>query len=394
MCCGDGKVRKGIICSMCGHMPSICVDEGLQPEECEDEGLLAAPARAVAPATSTAPSVHISSSAAPSPCMSSDLIKLVASSWLTVRWALVLPTLIALPVWLYRHDIAGLERMWWVPIMGTVAAAIPSGGAPVAGGIVFIPVLTRFGVCPSDAVAFTAATQMFGVGIFTPLNWLARDPAILDLKALRALAPPSFLGLLLSLGVLRVAGSASVLIGFSIFCLIVAAYVAAGLARGALNLQGVATPQAELFTSSTRTDTLITWVACTVGGLLTGCIGVSIEKVAFVLLTCHWGRDVRQASVTSVTLVGWLSAAATAVHALERCSESRPGFDLPVQLWLAGLPGILIGSIVGPKINQLLGPRRVMLVFCVLLAFEAMRSLARAINGQGDACVSQCLLAP
>jgi hypothetical protein len=44
--------------------------------------------------------------------------------------------------------------------MGVVACALPTSGMPVAGGIVFLPVLTHIaGLSARQAVAFAAATQ-------------------------------------------------------------------------------------------------------------------------------------------------------------------------------------------------------------------------------------------
>lgn len=69
-----------------------------------------------------------------------------------------------------------MREAWFAPIMGVVACALPSSGMPVAGGIVFVPTLTTFGGMDArDAIAFTAATQMVGVGILAPINWLFHD---------------------------------------------------------------------------------------------------------------------------------------------------------------------------------------------------------------------------
>ena len=89
-----------------------------------------------------------------------------------------------------------IKRVWFAPFMGIVAAAIPASGAPVAGGVVFLPVLDSFGVCPRDAVAFSAATQFFGVGIFAPLNWLIKDKNIFVWPALKRTWFPSALGII------------------------------------------------------------------------------------------------------------------------------------------------------------------------------------------------------
>eukprot|EP00640_Fibrocapsa_japonica_P006094 CAMPEP_0113943668 /NCGR_PEP_ID=MMETSP1339-20121228/26962_1 /TAXON_ID=94617 /ORGANISM="Fibrocapsa japonica" /LENGTH=125 /DNA_ID=CAMNT_0000948607 /DNA_START=30 /DNA_END=404 /DNA_ORIENTATION=- /assembly_acc=CAM_ASM_000762 len=78
-------------------------------------------------------------------------------SWFVAK-AILLIFLVILPFIFYTP--AEIASLWYVPIMGIVAAALPSGGAPIAGGIVFLPVLTINGLSASQAVAFSAATQM------------------------------------------------------------------------------------------------------------------------------------------------------------------------------------------------------------------------------------------
>ena len=89
----------------------------------------------------------------------SDLHPLLAC-WLVGRVVLFV-FLLVLPVCLF--DLDHLKRMWFAPLMGIIAASIPASGAPVAGGVVFLQLLNAVGVCPRDAVAFSAATQFFGV---------------------------------------------------------------------------------------------------------------------------------------------------------------------------------------------------------------------------------------
>lgn len=96
-----------------------------------------------------------------------------------------------------------MREAWFAPIMGVVACALPSSGMPVAGGIVFVPTLTTFGGMDArDAIAFTAATQMVGVGILAPLNWLFHDRRVFvrDGKAdlLFVVLIPSWLGVSLT----------------------------------------------------------------------------------------------------------------------------------------------------------------------------------------------------
>ena len=112
--------------------------------------------------------------------------------WMVGRVVLFF-VLITLPFLVLQWET--ITRVWFAPLMGIVAAAIPASGAPVAGGVVFLPVLDSFGVCPRDAVAFSAATQFFGVGIFAPLNWLIKDKNIFIWPVIKRTCVPSAIGL-------------------------------------------------------------------------------------------------------------------------------------------------------------------------------------------------------
>lgn len=106
-------------------------------------------------------------------------------------------------------------------------------------------------------------------------------------------------------------------------------------------------------------------------------------QVLFILLTWRFGANARAASVTSIALVGWLSALAFAVRELAHLSPAgsalAPPSDLgrvPYLHWLVVLPGILVGSVCGPRINLALGSRRIMVAFVLLLLMEVARYVA------------------
>lgn len=113
--------------------------------------------------------------------------------------------------------------------MGIVAVTIPSGGAPVAGGVVFLPVLTMKKIEAHEAVAFAAATQMVGVGIFAPMGWMSRDPSVLMGSFLKPMFPFALAGLLFSYLVTPLEQEDEVLLAFTIFIICLALYIIKGL---------------------------------------------------------------------------------------------------------------------------------------------------------------------
>jgi len=291
----------------------------------------------------------------------------------------LLATLCVLPFVYFctRTDgLIDLLHLWYVPLMATVAATIPASGAPVAGGILFLPVLQSYGVCPRDAVAFSSITQFFGCGIFAPLNWLAIDPNVFLQEALHVSLIPSVLGSFISLTWYKLHGCHGehyVVAIFACFCGLLSIYVAHSLLCGRMPKPRTTD---EKVVQIGRREACLWFLPCLSGGLLTGYIGISIEKVLYVLIMMSCDVPVRVATVTSITLVGWVSGFTFVLHALSPCDPLAPQYigAVPYDLWLVALPGILLGSIIGPQLNALLGPNLILAAFAIALAYESIRN--------------------
>ena len=288
--------------------------------------------------------------------------------------------LIAAPFILYRNNLYILRDAWFAPFMGMVACAIPACGAPVAGGVIFLPLLEYYGLCPRDAVAFTSATQMMGVGIFAPMNWLLTGHSVFIPSAIRVSILPSTVGLIAAVTYYKNNGFHAdhfVILIFTLFCTFLVAYVTNGLATSRMKFD-TGSNKLELKWNLCRlSEGVLPWIICCfLGGILTAYIGVGIEKVVFTLLTLNPLVDIRAATVTSITIVGWLSALAFLFHALSPCDPTAPQYigAVPYHIWLLGLPGILMGSILGPALNAAVGPRNIMLLFLVMLVVEILRN--------------------
>ena len=268
------------------------------------------------------------------------------------------------------------------------------------------------GIEPHQAVAFAAGTQTFGVGIFTPMAWVSRDPSVIMLKGfLIPFFPIAVAGLATGLLILPLKHSEEVLWAFTIFVIILATYTARGLMTNKLKGTETRAPTSTQSQKSYHDDIEsdvpkavqgekdIALLACNrdltytpvqfaiyaicifLGGMLTSWIGIGVEKITFLLLTAIHEVDVIAAGLSSITLTGWLSLVASAFHALCAPPDDGPGphwvcaptwgdhqtfnhsyagyvsGNIPYKLLLAVLPGTMLGSLVGPKINAAVGPR-------------------------------------
>jgi hypothetical protein len=125
-----------------------------------------------------------------------------------------------------------------------------------------------------------------------------------------------------------------------------------------------------------RNDRWTAWIWCVpclvAGGVLTGYIGISIEKVLFVLLTLS-GKVPSAQGDRHIYHSRRLDLQNCLSHACDltvRPARTVVHWRGPVPV---GMPGILVGSIIGPHLNQLLGPRRLLMAFAAALLYESLR---------------------
>ena len=85
-------------------------------------------------------------------------------------------------------------------------------------------------------------------------------------------------------------------------------------------------------------------------------------------------HQVKGVSISSLLLVGWLSAVSFAVHAASPADPATPGYmgAVPWKFFLVGLPGLFVGSALGPMFNRLLGTRMVTWLFVGFLVADVI----------------------
>jgi len=351
---------------------------------------------------------------------------------------------------------------WYAPVMGAVAALLPASGAPIAGGIIFFPILTSLGVCSADAVAFSAATQFLGCGVFAPLNWLVQDPSVFNADIFKLALPPGALGLALGLYLCTLGAKSMYIVWtFIFFSLFVLAYTLQGLLGHRLITKDTPAP-ADAETSgpidaeteggrivsllqadvkqgaqggASQTDSAetnvkeavttlpgsrcddplahlqscpVTWTntiaptwplllwysaCCCFGGLLVAFIGIGIEKVAFIIATWQSNVHTRDASVSSIVVVGWLSGLSAGARLLSPTCPFQRGYmgNLPFELWISVLPGIFLGSVCGPWIAKTVGSRTIMWLFCAFLLVDVVENCMLVSGALGDGCSSSSI---
>jgi uncharacterized membrane protein YfcA len=236
----------------------------------------------------------------------------------------LLPLLCYIPVKFY--GIEECKRCLYVFFLGIFGSSLASSGAPIAGGIVNMPVLSYYGLRPSECVAFSAAAQAFGIGFCSFLNWSYIRPDIFITSIFPYTLIPGLIGLLLAKLVIPLSDR-NIQIFFSLFCIIIAIYTIHGLQH-----ELATQDEPVVIKHSVNPLTILLTITSLIGGLVTGWVGIGIEKFLFVLLTLYCKADVLKSCITSVTIVGWLSVIGGLIHAFKLK-------NLPVLHWLMVLPG-------------------------------------------------------
>lgn len=281
--------------------------------------------------------------------------ELVALAGLTALFALLLSRGVVEPRELYSA--------WFMPFLGIVAATIAMS-TPAGGGVVFFPTMVLLGVPPHQAVAFSVGAQSVGMGIFGTFNWIKRDRSAILKPAVVATALVGGAATLLSLFVFPISQARSLQLTFSFFGFGLAIYIFYGLRHGL-------DKEAARFRLGPPMVVALAMVAL-LGGLLVGYVGVGIDALLFLVLTLFFKIDTHEATVTSILAMGFTAMVPFAVHLFVLR-------DVPINLWLMVLPGILLGARIGPWLNQTLGRRRILIGFSVLLLIEFGMTFAKHV---------------
>lgn len=254
-----------------------------------------------------------------------------------------------------------LYAAWYMPFLGVVAATIAMS-TPAGGGIVFFPAMILLGVPPFEAVAFSVGAQAVGMGIFGTFNWVKRDRSAINFPVVIITVIIGSAVSLVALFIFPIAEAEPLQLTFSFFGIGLATYVFYSLQKGLAK-------QNSTFQWSIWMVVYITIVGL-VGGLLVGYIGAGIDALLFFILTSRFKIDAHQATVTSIVTMGLTAMIPFFVHLFIIG-------DVPINLWLMVLPGILIGARLGPWLNKKLGSKRILIGFATLLIIEFLMTILK-----------------
>jgi len=255
---------------------------------------------------------------------------------------------------------------------------IPSSGAPVAGGVLFVPVLVANGMAPLDAVAFTTAAQAIGVGVLTPVNWYITDPQAIDFALIQRMFAPCATAYVIAL-VTRPSIAALDMIILSIFVVFSAIVIAYTIHVILVASQPMRCPPSEEIPRQTNWVWLLMLIPASV---ITAYIGVCVDKLLFVLMTFGSGAPVIRSTLTGTTFVGWLSIIGVIVHVFvpDSISTERHMGDIPTMHVMAAVPGLIAGSMCGIHLNRAIGVRNVLIGFVILQATSTVIAVVMALR--------------
>uniref|UniRef100_A0A7S0B1Z2 Membrane transporter protein n=1 Tax=Minutocellus polymorphus TaxID=265543 RepID=A0A7S0B1Z2_9STRA len=272
---------------------------------------------------------------------------------------------------LNRDDILSA---WGMPLLG-IGSATLANAVPVGGGIVFVPILHLLGYEMKLGAAFAVATMTFGNGIFGMLNWLRKDPSAIAFYAIPSAVIPAWIGS--AIGTLRpfmTAEHCKTL--FALFAIKAAAVVWRGLYVSRRNLRlgkpftvGFGSDDnqtaAELARRKNSTRYIASVCSFLAGWILVAHIGIGNALVSFLVFTFVFRLTPKEAVVTAIVCGGFTSFCPFLIHLFILK-------DVPLDLWVMGLPGVYLGAKIAPKIHEAIGIGNILAAFVIFLLLVAV----------------------
>eukprot|EP01130_Rhizamoeba_saxonica_P017176 TRINITY_DN8210_c0_g1_i2.p1 TRINITY_DN8210_c0_g1~~TRINITY_DN8210_c0_g1_i2.p1 ORF type:complete len:256 (+),score=33.02 TRINITY_DN8210_c0_g1_i2:231-998(+) len=247
-----------------------------------------------------------------------------------------------------------------MPVVGLVGSTFAMA-TPAGGGVVYFPFLTLLNFPAESAVALNLGVQSFSMAIFGTVAWLrtSRDSIIIWVVVTCAIA--GWVGSFISVG-FPISQDIPLRIMFTFFCFFLLCYLVYMLRKG---------EEQEREGSIKNYQNWKTFVAIVLfglfGGIVVGYIGVGIDMIIFTVLNALFQVDSRKSTGTSILVMGWTSVVPALVHILHYK-------DMIYPVWIMIVGGTVIGARLGTLMNNVFGKRRIIILFCLLLTAEVIRT--------------------
>lgn len=276
-----------------------------------------------------------------------------------------------------------------MPLLGIVSASL-ANAVPVGGGIVFVPILRYFGIDLHLGAAFALSTMTFGNGVFGFLTWLRKDPSCIAWNVVPYAVVPAWIGASWAtfhpfLTPLRCQQL------FALFSFKVAIIVGRGIYISRRRMQrnnykhaadGGSGKSFSIVDHDDESSENITsqilcdesqkqrqlWACCSsflAGFILVSHIAIGNAMTTFLVCSFVWRLPAKTSVVTGVLVGGWTSIVPFGIHLFILK-------DVPVALWVMGLPGVYLGANIAPMVHEHLGIVNVLTAFCLFLVATAL----------------------
>eukprot|EP00559_Dactyliosolen_fragilissimus_P004079 CAMPEP_0184861020 /NCGR_PEP_ID=MMETSP0580-20130426/5795_1 /TAXON_ID=1118495 /ORGANISM="Dactyliosolen fragilissimus" /LENGTH=368 /DNA_ID=CAMNT_0027358345 /DNA_START=24 /DNA_END=1127 /DNA_ORIENTATION=- len=263
-----------------------------------------------------------------------------------------------------------------MPLLGICSASL-ANAVPVGGGIVFVPILSLIGGFQIKlGTAFAVATMTFGNGLFGFLTWLRKDPSSIVWSVVPYAVVPAWSAAWFGTMYPFLSGRQCrhLLAGF---CFVVAIVVGRGiyLNRGVNYENGVASKKPFSIVNHTDNDKdddtninhcksrqkfLASCFSFLAGLILVPHIGIGNAMTTFLVCTFIWKLPAKPSVVTGILVGGWTSVVPFVIHLIVLK-------DVPMALWIMGLPGVYLGARIAPHVHDTMGITNVLIAFVIFL---------------------------
>mmetsp|Transcript_20556 Transcript_20556/g.30900 ORF Transcript_20556/g.30900 Transcript_20556/m.30900 type:complete len:348 (+) Transcript_20556:218-1261(+) len=275
-----------------------------------------------------------------------------------------------------------LMSAYAMPLLGIFSASL-ANAVPVGGGIVFVPILALWGIELKLGTALAVATMTFGNGVFGFLSWLRKDPKSISWFVVPYAVVPAWFGATWTTFHPIFPSSGECRVFFALVCLKVSLLVARSIYinqysntsdnenNPSFSITGETI--SHVFNEDLYKIDRLPWRVCVsvvcsfaAGLILVAHIGIGNAMTTFLVCTYIWKLPPKQCMVTGILCGGWTSVVPFLLHL------SVLG-DVPIALWVMGLPGVYFGAQIAPWFHEQLGGiNNVLTVFCGFLVLMAL----------------------